>query len=180
MKRRTLLQIAAPSSFGLLAGCTGVAPGDDPTDRSGPHSTGEPSPTSTPCSTGVISTSFTVTNTECGSGEQTAGASVDPTGDATPDEDGEHPTYTVTVTGTIVGSDACHSAKLAAVEPVPENDTLRVAVEAYVPESKQGSPCADCVVDVDYEATVELSCGYYGVVGVVHDGSQVTEVGLPE
>ncbi|WP_255149814.1 hypothetical protein [Halorarius halobius] len=174
MKRRALLASVGAATTGLLAGCTGTAPGDG-SDGS-PSATPTDTPTSTPCSTELTSKAFEVQSVECGTGENSADASVDPTGASTADGT----TYTVTVTGTIDGSDACHTARLRRVEPVPDDDTLRVVVESHVPESKESSVCSQCIVDIDYRATLEFSCGYYGVVEVVHDGETVAEVPLPE
>jgi hypothetical protein len=185
MRRRTLLRLAGGAGIGWLAGCTATGP-DDGSDGTSTQPTGTASFTErssaspTPCATRVTATSFSVREVECGTGENAADASVQPTGAGTPETDGAPPTYTVTVTGTIDGADTCHSARLAGVESRPDEDTLRVAVASYVPDSNQTVACGQCIVDVDYEATVELACGYAGVVTVVHDGEPVAEIPLPE
>lgn len=183
MRRRTLLRGAVGVSLGMAAGCTasgpGVGEGPDPSD-SPTETSPTPAPSSTPCPRRITATSFAVESVECATGENAASALVTPTGDATPDSDGIPPTFTVTVTGTIQGRDTCHRARLVEVEPVPAEDTLRVAIESYVPESNETFACGECIVDVDYVASVELACGYYGVATVIHDGEQVAEVPLPE
>ena len=183
MRRRTVLRVAATSGVGVLAGCTAEGPIDGGTDtpptESAQSPTSSPTATATPCAVNRVGTAFAVRDVECGTGETTADASVSPTGDATADGDGS-PRYTVTVTGTIDGADTCHTARLLAAEALPGEDTLRVSVESYVPKSNETVACADCIVDIDYEATVEFECGYYGTVTVLHDGEQVAELPLPE
>ncbi|WP_255196114.1 hypothetical protein [Halorarius litoreus] len=183
MRRRTLLRGTAGASLGLFAGCTGSGPGVDGTDEpTDPSTDATPTPTlsATPCQPKITSTALAVESVVCGIGENAADASVSPTGDATPDADGNPPTYTVTVTGTIRGSDTCHRARLVDAEPASDEDTLRVVVESYVPQSNETVACGECIVDIDYEATVELACDYYGVVAVVHNDEQVAEIPLPE
>lgn len=176
MRRRTLLQAAGAASAGLVAGCTADGSGSgSPDGTDGPSS----SPTATSCEEGLADTSLAVRSVECGIGENRADASVDPVGPATP-EDGEAPTYTVTVIGTIDASDPCHSARLGAVRAGSTEDTLRLGVETYRPEENQGDACAECIADVGYEATAAFRCDYPGVVVVVHDGEQVAEIPLPE
>lgn len=173
MQRRALLSTLGAVTIGSLAGCLGSDGGTDPTDTDTP--TASPSPT--PCPLSGNSKSFTVTGSQCGTGEDSANASVSPTGGSTPDSDGEPQTYTVTVTGTIFGSDSCHTARLVGVEL---GEQLRVSVKSYVPESKKGQACADCIVDIEYETTVDIQCDYPDTVVVVHNGEQIAEIPLPE
>lgn len=188
MKRRTLLHLATVSGAGLLAGCTGgggEAPATatesrppEPTPTTSPSAS--PTSTRTPCQTARTSTSFEVLSVECGTGENTADASVSPTGASTPDENGTPPTHTVTVTGTIDGADTCHEARLVAAELNDAADSLQARVESYVPSSDETMACGECIVDIDYELTVTFRCDYPGVVEIVHDGDEVARVPLPE
>lgn len=166
-----------------MAGCTANGTDDETSGESAsPSSSPSPSdsPTPTDCQPDLTETSLEVLSVDCGTGENTADASVEPVGAATPDDDGTPPTYTVTVTGTIDAPDPCHSARLGTVRAAVDEDTLRLGVETYVPPEKQDAVCAECIADVDYEATAEFRCDYLGVVAVVHDGEQVAEVPLPE
>lgn len=186
MERRALLRAAGAASAGLFAGCTGVEtdPGGSPSDDRTESPTTSTSPSASPSPTvtepTLESKNLEVRSVECGTGENRADASVSPTGEQTPGEDGSPPTHVVTVTGTIDGSNTCHTARLAAVDAKPDADTLRVEVESHVPDSEETPVCGECIVDIDYEATVELAGGYYGVVVVVHGGEQVAEIPLPE
>lgn len=179
MRRRALLQAAGATSVGLLAGCTADGTGGGSTDGTDETDSPSPSPTVTPCEEELTQSSLAVRSVECGTGANSADASVDPVGPTTPD-DGEAPTYTVTVTGTIDASDPCHSARIESVRAEPSEDTLRLGVETYVPEENQGEACTECIADVEYEATAAFRCEYPGVVVVVHDGEQVAELPLPE
>lgn len=179
MKRRTLLQLASVSSLGLLAGCTGEGPGTgpgdgtdepsdstdtqtaSPTESSTESPTESPTPTTSP-SNGEFASSFTVTNNECGTAKNSAEGSADGS--------------TVTITGVITGSDACYSAKLA--DATVEDGALEVAVASYVPPENEGKACADCVVDISYEATFEFDGSTPDRAVVAHDGERVAEFSL--
>jgi hypothetical protein len=159
MKRRTLLTACAGIAAGL-AGCTG--PGDTDSGAGTPTDSASPSPSSTlsPSPTPeqkVESTDFTVLDVECGTGEDAATVSR---------EDG-----TVLVDGTVVGNDGCYTAALDAA--TLEAGELTVAV---VPKDDRDpdEACMDCIVDVDYEATVEYR-GSPDRVVVTHAGDVVAE-----
>lgn len=181
MKRRALLHAAGVAGIGLLAGCTGEEsePGDAPTDSRTETPNPSSSPSPTPSEPTLESKTFEVVSNACGSGDNDADATVSPTGDRTPTDGGER-AYTVTVTGTIDGSDTCHTARLAAVKLDPASDALRVEVESYVPDSEETPVCGQCIVDIDYEATFEFAGGHYGVVVVVHGGEVIAEISLSE
>lgn len=51
-------------------------------------------------------------------------------------------------------------------------DELTVAVRAY--EDGDGEYCQQCIVDVDYRASVEFEDDTPRTVRVLHDGEQVT------
>ena len=73
----------------------------------------------------------------------------------------------VAVTGTIAVSDACHTAKLAGASYDPESGTLEVTV---VSKKKEGADiCAQCIVEIDYEASFDFEGGLPQTVTVVHE-----------
>ena len=199
MKRRTLLRgLAAAGTLTLTAGCLADgSPGDQPTDTDEPTDTDDPTDTpmptddETPTDTstptdagdhvdtvsgtdrdpepsdtpGVTDSSFSVTGSGCGSQTDDASVSFD---------DGAG-TVSVSVSGTIWGNDACYTARLA--DTTYESDTLTVVVAS---ESDAGTDtmCAECITEVDYEATVTFDGALPGKVEVKHrhgdDTSTVT------
>lgn len=178
MKRRALL---CSLSAGAVAatGCLSRDSGTQPTDTDGPTETATPvggdaptdtlneTPDSDPSATpsGVAEQSLAVTDSGCGG--QTNEASV---------AFGGNP-GTVAVAGTTWGSDSCSTAVLSDVRL--DGGTLTVVVAA---ESDAGTDtlCAECLTEVDYEATVRLDGALPATVTVVHerDGgrTQVTSV----
>lgn len=205
VNRRTLLRRVLAGGVVLAAGCVGdeptpgAAPSDSPTgaERDGqddstsegsdppdPTGTGEPtettgsSPTDGSTGTGedgatsspspadgeprLAGRSFEVVSNECGQGRNEADATADG--------------RTVTVTGTIDGSNTCYTARLDGASL--DGETLRVDVESYVPESDETRACGQCIVDIEYEATFEFEDGRPDEVVVRHDGERVTTVGL--
>jgi hypothetical protein len=175
VNRRALLRGLAPLAAGAVAGCLGDGRdggGTDDGDAGGsPTDAPEPSPTDTPSPDGatggsrLVDRSFAVLEEGCGSGRESA--------DAT--RDGSR----VIVTGTITGSDGCHTARLAGATYARIDGRLRVEVETYVPSSTATMACAACLVDIDYEATFTFEGGAPGEVVIVHDGETVATVSLP-
>lgn len=173
MRRRMLLRTAALGGAGLLAGCTGEpsprtddeagSPTDSPT-RSPMESSSETTTDSrTPGESG-FDRSFDVTNVDCGSSEDSADVTAD--GDA------------VVVTGVAGASDPCYSARLVDERTTVSDGTLSVAVETYVPPENEDKACAQCIANVDYEATFTFHAGLPDHVEVSHDGELVAEVDL--
>ena len=172
MRRRALLGLVGASAVGL-AGCTGEAPGGGTTDSPEPTDTptGTPTGTAEPEPEPIVLTdrSFEVTDQACGEGRSEATVSHEPL-------DGQ--AGRVVVDGVVTGRDSCYSARLAdvAVEQGDEQ-TLRIAVEPYVPAENQGKGCADCIVDVAYQSTVSYEGAGPFTVVVEHEGERVAEGG---
>jgi hypothetical protein len=130
---------------------------DEPsaTPSDAPEDTASETPDSDPSATpsGVADSSLEVTGSDCG-------AQTDDTSVAF-DEDGG----TVTVTGTIWGNDACYTAVLS--DARLDGGTLTVVVGS---ESDAGTDtmCAQCITEIDYEATVALDGALPREVVVVH------------
>lgn len=78
---------------------------------------------------------------------------------------------TVTVTGTILGSNTCYTARIDAV--TVEDRTLLVAVESYE-DVAEGEGCRDARVAIEYQATVEVHEDPPTSVRVEHNGDPVT------
>lgn len=190
MKRRTLLRAAAGGALGL-AGClsdgaggepvetddpTGATDTDTPTDTDRPADTvsepggdGSDTPSGTPSDTppgtatgtpddepsatpsGVADTGLKVTDSGCGTQTDEASVAFDE--------------GTVTVTGTIWGSDACYTAVLSDVSLDGGALTVVVAAER---DADEDTACADCIAEVDYQATVTFDGGLPAEVTVVH------------
>lgn len=136
--------------MGSLAGCIGSggtgAPTDSPTDSPAD------SPTPTP---GVAGTEFGVTDKGCGSGESAARV----------ERDGDR----VVVDGVVRGSNTCYTADLAGT--TYEDGTLTVRVRSYEPTD--AGVCGQCIVDIEYRATVTVGGPFPEKVVVVHDGERV-------
>jgi hypothetical protein len=180
MRRRRLLQTTATATtLGLLAGCTesgdrgtdeptedGGGPGAGPDDGSEDHNGDDHNGDDQPPEGGseLVNTEFTVTGRE--GGTRTDQASIDF------DEDAGQ----VTVTGTITGSDMCHTAALEAADHDTDAGRLSVAV-VTVDESEEGEMCAQSLVEIDYEAVFTFDGAIPTEVGVSHDGRAVTGAG---
>lgn len=173
MKRRTLLSSVTAGAAAALAGCldTGVGPGGDGNDGGSGDGddggSGGDGTTTTSSTPSVADSSLSVTSAECGTG--TNEASVDASGVGSSGG-------TVTVTGTIMGNDQCYTAKLKAASYDAGADALTVNVVSYVPEEEKDSACGQCIVDIAYEASVEVSGGTPGTVVVRHGDETVAEV----
>lgn len=109
--------------------------------------------------------SFAVTGVESGQPRQTADASFD-----TDDE-------TVTVTGTIVGSDGCATADLGTVEYDAADGQLAVDVVTTEREDADRRACTQQMVGIDYEATLSFDGDIPSRVAVSHDGDGVMAAG---
>lgn len=157
MNRRTLLRAGAAVAGVAVAGCT--QPTDGPSDDLPPTDTEEPTPTPEP---GVGSRSFEVIESACGTGRE----------EATVERDGNR----VVVRGVIGGRNSCYTARLAAARY--EGGELYVEVESYQPDPM--ATCAQCLVDIEYEATVTVAGGPPATVVVAHNGERVTSQAATE
>jgi len=112
----------------------------------------------------VADTAFEVRSNRCGRSQEEATVTVN----------GE----TVTVDGLIQGSDGCHTARLAGTSV--DGGTLTVGVESYVPESEKDQVCQQCLVDIEYTATVTTTGGPPDSVVVEHGDERVTTADATE
>lgn len=109
-------------------------------------------------SNAIVDRSFEVGGAKCGQGEQRA--------DVTRGE------ARVDVDGTSRGRNGCYTAELADATYDDGADELTITVRAY--EDGDGQYCQQCIVDIDYRASVEFEDGTPATVRVLHDGEQVT------
>ena len=109
-----------------------------------------------------VAQTFTVTDQGCGQPTNEASVAFD-AADAS-----------VAVTGTISGSDACHTARLANVSYDPEAGTLDVTVVSTREEGAEA--CAQCLVAIDYEATFAFAEALPQTVAVTHEAMGESEV----
>ncbi|WP_159899164.1 hypothetical protein [Salinirussus salinus] len=79
----------------------------------------------------------------------------------------------VRVRGTVQGDDRCKTAALGDVTYDPEADALAVDVVTVDRPGTEGEACADQVIFIDYEATVDFSGGLPREASVSHDGQGV-------
>jgi hypothetical protein len=79
----------------------------------------------------------------------------------------------VGVTGTIPGANACYIAELADASYDTESGTLEVTVVSMQEEG--ADTCADCITEIDYEATVSFEGGLPASVRVVHEAMGESE-----
>jgi hypothetical protein len=143
MQRRTLLQSIALLGAGSLAGCT-----------AGEQVVGEKTTTLGPVEPEIGGTDFAVLDQGCGN--EVNEATVELGSDA------------VEITGTIAGSDACKTAELADATYDPNADELRVTVGTV--DREGAGACAQCIVEIDYRASVQFTGGLPPNVVVRHDG----------
>ncbi|USZ69528.1 hypothetical protein NGM10_07285 [Halorussus salilacus] len=144
MNRRGLLtRTGALLGIASLGGClsryTDDVPGDDEETESRPT---------------LADDSFEMTDAGCGS----------ETNEATVEFEDE----SVVVTGTIPGSNACHVARLADAGYDPASGLLELTVES-VEDRGEDEACADCIAEIDYEATFEFEGGLPESVTVTHE-----------
>lgn len=159
MNRRALLKtIGGSATFGL-AGCITQQSSMSPEQSNDTASDAEDTDTATDTNDGDGPTlqdrSFTVVSAECGTGKNESSASFE--------------TNSVRVSGSIPGSDSCHTAELKHV--ACEQDTLTVSVAAYKQESD--TPCSMCVTDVEYDATFNFESDLPHRIVVLHDEEEV-------
>ncbi|MFB6157761.1 MAG: hypothetical protein ABEJ34_07970 [Haloferacaceae archaeon] len=100
----------------------------------------------------LVDADLRVLEAECGR-QVAADASVDPDAPS------------VTVDGTVRGADLCHTARLRGATYDPGADLLTVHVVAV---SETGTPCGQCIAEIDYTATCAFAGGLPGRVRVVH------------
>ena len=144
MQRRSLLKSLSLLGVGALAGCTAGTQvvGDEPT------SVRQVEPE-------VAGTDFEVLDQGCGN--QTNEAAVEFADDA------------VEIDGTIAGSDACKTAELADAAYDPDAEELQVTVATV--DREDADVCAQCIVEIDYRATVQFAGGLPPKVSVRHEGA---------
>lgn len=164
MKRRKLLSgFGAGLATASLGGCLSQyrdAVGDggaDAGDTTEEHPTDEK--TTTDQRAMLADTSFEVLQSNCGSPTNEASVAF-----------GERE---VTVTGIIAGSNTCYTAKLADASYDPETQSLDLTVASMQKEGAEA--CAQCIVELEYEATATFEGGLPESVRVVHEGMDGTE-----
>lgn len=147
MNRRTFLTVVAVGSVAGVAGCvSSTNPGtgsesttDDPTTEQSPTFTNK---------------SFTVLSKDCGSAVSEASVSFQP-------EQSQ-----VQVSGTIFGPSACYTGTLESASYDGESDTLTVHVVTEEPD--EDAMCAQCIQEIQYEASIGFENGLPETVVVTH------------
>lgn len=151
MNRRPLLAATAATTSSLT-GCLTDYIGDQPEESE------QTPPEQSPRPPEIADHTFEVTHVDCDNPESAH--------DVTR-SDGQ-----VTVTGSLRGSTTCGTAALDSVEYDADSDELRLVVRSFVEETEGG--CGDCIVEIEYEATVSFDYGEPGTVTVDYTGDAKT------
>jgi len=173
MDRRTLLtRFGAVLGTASLGGCLSqyeeiageagetTTEGTEPTE--GTELTETPTQTTTATQRPKLAdSSFRLLDSGCGQPTNEASVTFESDGGA------------VTVEGTIPGSNACYVAKLVDASYDPEAGTLDVTVASMQKEGAEA--CAQCIVEIDYEATFTFEGGLPAEVRVVHQAMGESE-----
>jgi hypothetical protein len=163
VNRRRLLGIVGLVGVGGLAGCTGSGPGTEPTETPSPTPTEPPQPEPIV----VTDADLEVLRVDCGTTDGRASIAHEVTG-------GQR--GRLTVMGIIGGRDTCYRARLGQVSFDGAGVRLTIPVVAFLPDSSTDRACSECLVDVEYRATVAYEgAGPFSVV-VEHDGDAVASV----
>ncbi|MFC6992561.1 hypothetical protein ACFQH3_12885 [Haladaptatus sp. GCM10025707] len=156
MNRRTFIVSAAGVAATAGAGCVSSGNGNGSGGNTTTTATPEPKPKVTNKSLSVVS---------AGCGNEVSEASVS----FQPDQS------QVQVSGVIWGPNACHTGKLESAEYDEESDTLTVHVVTKQPD--EDAMCAQCIQEIEYEASVGFENGLPETVVVNHTvGGEKTEV----
>lgn len=197
MRRRQVLACSAALGIGGLAGCL-TSTGTDGTTDTDETTAADDATTAGETTTTDGTTSddgATTTDDESTATDGTTGGGTTTGDGATPDVGanvGDHSFEaldggcgegvdearasfgdgSVTVTGTISGTDGCRRPRLAGASY--DADELVVAVETHA----DGEMCSECLVDLDYEATFRFEGAAPGSVVVRHDSRGETRTVL--
>ena len=159
-RRKLLASLGAGLGTASLGGCLGRysdAAGDvgeaGTTTDGRATTTGDQSSTTAEGGPTLADTSFEILKAGCGQ----------PTNDASVAfRDGS-----VVVTGTVPGSNACYTAKLADASYDPDSRSLDLTVAST---QKRGTDaCAQCIVEIEYEATATFEGDLPETVRVTHE-----------
>lgn len=151
MNRRALLSATAATTT-TLTGCLTDYVGDQPEESE------QTPPDESPRPPEIADYTFEVTHVDCDHPES--------------DYDVTRSDGQVSVTGSLRGSTTCGTASLEGIEYDADADELRLVVRSHVEETEGG--CGDCIVDIEYEATVSFEYGEPGTVTVEYTGDAKT------
>jgi hypothetical protein len=78
---------------------------------------------------------------------------------------------TIVVTGEILGSNTCYTARLDST--TIEDKALHVGIVSYE-DADEGEGCRDAIVGIEYEASIEISGDSPSSIRVEHNGEPIT------
>jgi hypothetical protein len=160
MDRRELLATCgAVLGTGALGGC--LSQYEDIAGEAGETTTEADETEATDQKPTLADTSFEQLDSGCGQPKNEASVSFE-------EQDGS-----IDVTGTIPGSNACYVAELADASYDSETGTLELTVSSV--EKEGADACAQCITEIDYEATFAFEGGLPASVRVVHRAMGETE-----
>lgn len=177
MERRSLLTISATLMGGLLAGCLGDAVRQD--DASEPQAGEHTDTDMTDSGNGDESPDRTEPTDSSSSDPRTDGGptigemSFEVLGKSNAAEESTTVTFddgSVTVSGTVMGNNACYTARLG--DMMIEDGTFVVDIESYE-NAGEDEGCATVIVFIEYEAIVEIHGPLPESVRVEHNGKEV-------
>jgi hypothetical protein len=163
MDRRTLLTATFAVIASSVAGCLGT---QNTMDNSNDPKEGE-------------ETTDTETNDSADGGGPGTTSTLEPdleilnieyTGDSNGSASVAFEDHTVAVTGTILGSNSCYTARLDAVRI--DDQTLLVQIESFE-ETAKHEDCRAATVEIEYEMNVEIPGALPAAVRVEHNGEHV-------
>ncbi|WP_338727211.1 twin-arginine translocation signal domain-containing protein [Haladaptatus sp. DJG-WS-42] len=147
MNRRKFLVAVAAGGVAGVAGCvSSTNPG-----TGGENTTDDPTTEQSPT---LTNTSFTVLSKDCGSEVSEASVSHQPDQSQ------------VQVSGIIFGPSACYTGTLESATYDGESDTLSVHVVTEQPD--EDAMCAQCIQEIQYEASIGFENGLPETVVVTH------------
>lgn len=125
-----------------------------------------PAPTTMTGTKNGVDYTFTVVSNSCGTSENTA------------DVEFNEDAGTVVVTGTTNGRNTCMTAKLGTINYDESSDTLSVDIVTVQKDDGSNDDdsmtvCGQCIVEIEYKATVSFEETIPSEVGVSHDGNGV-------
>lgn len=169
MRRRRVLRLGLGAVSTGVAGCLGEpGTGGSEPPTAEPTATPQASPAQTPRTEQPTETAaaseltdqrLVVGTRHCGGGEPAASVRF---GDG------------VSVTGRIVGEDACQTATFGSV--AYDGTRLEVVIETTPAEGTEDRVCADCLIDISYEASFTFAGSLPERVVVTHRAMGQTQV----
>ncbi|MFB6299590.1 MAG: hypothetical protein ABEH65_04950 [Halobacteriales archaeon] len=156
--RRTVLAVGIFLVGVLVAGCLGGSGAGDGPDHNQTESESEEQSTDDDVTTPSLGSTFEILDvTSTGTTDGSASVTFE--------------NQTIIVTGTILGSNSCYTARLGTV--TIENGTLLVRIESYE-DADENKGCREVIIGINYEVNIEINGDPPSAVTVDHNDEHVT------